>query len=94
VTFTPRLESVGAHSGTVTVTCEDAYGNPFSQTLNVDLTVDEPLPETGTEQEEEKEKMSVGTIVLIVLCVALAAGLIVQGTLLTQKIHKLEEDRL
>ena len=94
VTFTPRLESVGMHSGTVTVTCEDAYGNPFSQTLNVDLTVDEPLPETGTEQEEEKEKMSVGTIVLIVLCVALAAGLVVQGTLLTKKIHKLEEDRL
>ena len=94
VTFTPRLDSVGTHSGTVTVTCEDAYGNPFSQTLNVDLTVDEPLPETSTEQEEEKEKMSVGTIVLIVLCVAMAAGLIVQGTLLTQKIHKLEEDRL
>ena len=94
VTFTPRLESVGTHSGTVTITCEDAYGNPFSQTLDVDLTVDEPLPETGTEQEEEKEKLGAGTIVLIVLCIALAAGLVVQGTLLTKKIHKLEEDRL
>ena len=26
LTFTPRLDSVGTHSGTVTVTCEDAYG--------------------------------------------------------------------
>lgn len=94
VTFTPRLESVGTHTGTVTITCEDAYGNPFSQTLDVDLTVDEPLPETGTELEEEKEKMGTGTIVLIVLCIILAAGLVVQGTLLTKKIHKLEEDRL
>jgi len=94
VTFTPRLESVGIHSGTVTVTCEDAYGNPFSQTLDVELSVDEPLPKTGTEQEEEKEKISVGTIMLIILCVALTAGLIIQGTLLTQKIHRIEEERL
>ena len=94
VTFTPRLESVGTHTGTVTITCEDAYGNPFSQTLDVDLTVDEPLPEAGTEQKEEKEKLGAGTIVLIVLCIALTAGLVVQGTLLTKKIHKLEEERL
>ena len=94
VTFTPRLDSVGTHSGTVTVTCEDAYGNPFSQTLNVDLTVDEPLPETGTEQEEEEKKISKGTVILIVLCVLLTAGIIVQGIILWGKIHKLEEDRL
>ena len=94
VTFTPRLESVGVHSGTVTVTCEDAYGNPFSQTLNVDLTVDEPLPETGTEQEEGEKKISKGTIILIILCVLLTAGIVVQGIILWGKIHKLEEDRL
>ena len=94
VTFTPRLDSVGTHSGTVTITCEDAYGNPFSQTLNVDLTVDEPLPETGTEQEEEEKKISKGTIILIILCVLLTAGIVVQGIILWGKIHKLEEDRL
>ena len=94
LTFTPRLESVGTHSGTVTITCEDAYGNPFSQTLNVDLTVDEPLPETGTEQEEEEKKISKGTIILIILCVLLTAGIVVQGIILWGKIHKLEEDRL
>ena len=94
VTFTPRLDSVGMHSGTVTITCEDAYGNPFSQTLDVDLTVDEPLPETGTEQEEEEKKISKGTIILIILCVLLTAGIVLQGIILWGKIHKLEEDRL
>ncbi len=94
LTFTPKLDSVGTHSGTVTVTCEDAYGNEFAQTLDVTLTVDEPIPEVDIQQEEEDEKMSIGTIVLIVLCVLMAAGLVVQGMILTKKIHKLEEERL
>ena len=94
LTFTPKLDSVGTHSGTATITCEDAYGNPFSQILDVDLTVEEPIPESEMEMEEEEEKMSKGTIILIVVCVVLAAGLVVQGALLTRKIHKLEEDRL
>ena len=94
LTFTPKLDSVGTHSGTVTITCEDAYGNAFTQTLDVTLTVDEPIPEVELQQVEEKEKMNTGTIVLIVICVLLAAGLVVQGTILTKKIHKLEEERL
>ena len=93
LTFTPKLDSVGTHSGTVTITCEDAYGNTFSQTLDVTLTVDEPIPEVELQQEEEKEKMSPGTMVLIILCVVMAAGLVAQGTILTKKIHKLEEER-
>ena len=63
VTFTPRLNSVGTHFGLVTITCEDAYGNPFSQTLDVSLTVDEPLPEADPQLEEEDEKMGAGTII-------------------------------
>lgn len=94
LTFTPKLDSVGTHSGTVTITCEDAYGNTSSQTLDVTLTVDEPIPEVELQQEEEKEKMSPVTIVLIFLCIALVAGLVVQGTILTKKIHTLEEERL
>lgn len=94
LTFTPKLDSVGTHSGTVTITCEDAYGNTFSQALDVTLTVDEPIPEADVQQEEEKEKMSTGTIVLFVLCVLMAAGLVVQGMILTKKLHKLEEERL
>ena len=94
LTFTPKMDSVGTHSGTVTITCEDVYGNTFSQTLDVTLTVDEPIPEVDLQKEEETEKISAGTIVLIVLCVAMAVGLVVQGMILTKKIHKLEEERL
>lgn len=94
LTYTPSLDSVGTHSGTVTISCEDAYGNTFSQTLDVTLTVDEPIPEEELEPEEEKEKMSTGTIVLIILCIAMAAGLVIQGAILTKKIHTLEEERL
>ena len=94
LTFTPKLDSVGTHSGTVTITCEDAYGNTFSQILDVTLTVDEPIPEVELQQEEEKEKISPVTIMLVILCVALVAGLVVQGTILTKKIHNLEEERL
>ena len=94
LTYTPKLDSVGTHSGTVNITCEDAYGNTFSQTLDVTLTVDEPIPEAETQQAEEKEKINAGTIILIGVCIAMAAGFVVQGVILTEKIHKLEEERL
>ncbi len=94
LTYTPFLTSVGTHSGIVTYSCEDAYGNQFSQTLDVTLTVDEPLPEVEAQQTEEKEPLSIWTILLIVLCVALAAALIAQSIILNGKLHKLEEERL
>ena len=94
LTFIPKITSVGAHSGTVTVTCEDAYGNQLSQTLDVRLTVEEPLPEAEQQQEEERQNLGIGTILLMILCVLMAAALIAQGTILTRKIHGLEEERL
>ena len=93
LTFTPFPDSVGCSSGTVVISCEDAYGNSFEETMDVSLTVDEPLPEI-TENAPEKEKTNPRTIFLIVLCVLMAAGLIAQQLILTGKIHKLEEDRL
>lgn len=94
LSFTPKAESVGTYSGTVTITCEDVYGNSFSQTLDVTLEVEEPVPEVELQQGEEKEKMGTGTILLMILCVLLIAALAVQGAILTRKIHKLEEERL
>ncbi len=94
LTYTPKLDSVGTHSGTVTITCEDAYGNPFSQILDVALTVEEPLPEEELLQEEEKKTMPKSTVVLLILCSIIVIAFIVQGTILTKKIHKLEEERL
>jgi len=94
LTFTPKPDSVGTHSGTVTITCEDAYGNAFCQTLDVTLTVEEPIPEAELQQEEETKKISTGTVLLIALCALLAVGLVIQKVLLTGKIHRLEEERL
>ncbi len=94
LTYSPFLTSVGTHSGTATYSCEDAYGNRFSQTLDVTLRVNEPLPEVEEQQTEEKEGMSFWTILLIVLCVLLGAALAAQSILLNGKIHKLEEERL
>ena len=93
LTFTPFPDSVGSHSGTVTISCEDAYGNTFEENMEVSLTVDEPLPETD-EVAAPVAKSNPGKIILIILCLLMAAGLIAQHVLLTGKIHKLEEDRL
>jgi len=94
LTFTPNLDSVGIHSGTVIISCEDAYGNAYTQTLDVTLTVEEPITEADLEPEEEDDKMSKGMIVMIVLCALMGAGLVTQGAILTKKIHHLEEERL
>ncbi len=93
LTFTPFTDIVGTHSGTVTISCEDSYGNTFEETMEVSLTVDEPLPEL-TEEIPEKEKTSPVTIFLGILSFLLIAGLIAQHLILSGKIHKLEEDRL
>ena len=93
LTFTPFADAIGTHSGTVTISCEDAYGNTYEESMEGSLTVDEPLPEM-TEEIPEKEKTSPVTIFLGILCVLLIAGLIAQHLILSGKIHKLEEERL
>jgi hypothetical protein len=93
LTFTPFPDSVGCHSGTVTISCEDAYGNSYEENMQVSLTVDEPLPEVH-ETAPAVKKSSPGKLLLILLCILLIAGLIAQHLVLTGKIHKLEEDRL
>ncbi len=94
LTFTPKPDSAGTHSGTVTVTCEDAYGNSYFQTLDVTLDVDAPIPKAELQPTEEKKPVAAAPIVLGVLCFLLAVGLVAQGVILTGRIHKLEEERL
>ena len=93
LTFTAFTDSIGTHSGTVTISCEDAYGNTFEETMEVTLTVEEPLPEL-TEEVPEKETTNPATILLIILCILLSAGLTAQHLILTGKLHRLEEERL
>lgn len=94
LTFTPGKTDAGTHQGTVTVTCEDVYGNVETKTIGVTVEVDPPLPDEPVSQEKEKETVRPWTVVLIILCVLLTAGLIAQGLILTGKLHKLEEERL
>ena len=94
LTFTPKLDSVGTHSGTVTITCEDAYGNSFSQTLDVMLTVDEPIPEEEIQDTEEINAINPRVIILSAVNVLLVGALILLVVILTRKIHTLEEERL
>ncbi len=95
LTFTAPLACVGTHSGTVTLRCEDAYGNTDTQTLDVTLTVDEPLPEVEeTEEEVQAQIIDPVRVALIVLCILLIAAMVIEGKVLTDKMHKIEEERL
>ena len=94
LTFVPKLTSLGTYSGTVTITCEDAYGNAFSQLLDVSLTVDEPIPKEEILQEKEENSTPKSSVILMILCGVLLLAFILQRVILTKKIHKMEEERL
>lgn len=94
LTFTPPEGALGSHEGTVTVSCEDAYGNQAEQILPVTLTVEPPV-ETNLLTEEEAAPPPAWVIpTLSVISFLLLAALITQGILLRGKLHRLEEERL
>lgn len=95
LTFTPDKEALGAYAGTVTISCEDRYGNSKEWQLPVDITI-EPAKEPA-EAEETEPVITPPSWLLpaaCILCVLLIAGIIIQGALLRGKIHRLEEERL
>lgn len=95
LTFTPDKEALGAYAGTVTISCEDRYGNSKQWQLPVDITI-EPAKETA-EVEETEPVITPPSWLLpaaCILCVLLTAGIIIQGALLRGKLHRLEEERL
>jgi len=94
LTFTPGPDSLGTHSGTVTVTCEDAYGNPSTQVTALTLTVTAPIPANASSQTQETPKASPWLLPLAILCPLLTAAWITHAALLTGKLRKLEEERL
>lgn len=95
LTFTPGKEALGAYAGTLTISCEDRYGNSKQWLLPVEITI-EPAKETA-ETEEAEPVITPPSWLLsaaCVLCVLLTAGIIIQGALLRGKLHRLEEERL
>lgn len=100
LTFTTSKEALGDYRGTLTATCEDAYGNTSTLTAPVEVTVEAAIEEkhdAGTAQAKEEKKDELPAWVLYALaggCGVLLLALILQGVLLRGKIRRLEEDRL
>ena len=85
-----------ADSLSLTVEGTDGDQNPVSFSLPVHLTVEKPVAAaSGTDDPvEEKARAPVLTCALAGGCGLLFLILIVQGALLTRKIHRLEEEKL
>lgn len=85
----------GLLEGTLILTCEDAYGNSEQQTFPLSLTVQPQPPKKEEEPQAESKPIQPWLIpTLGAACGLLALALILQGLLLTAKIHRLEEERL
>ncbi len=95
LTFTPGKEALGDYAGTVTISCEDRYGNSRQWQLPVDITI-EPAKEPAAAEETEPVITPPSWLLpaACVLCVMLIFGIILQGALLRGKLHRLEEERL
>ncbi len=97
ISFTPGKNVLGEVTGEVTVSCEDAWGNSTSFTLPTSITVEEPAPvvqQAVSIAEEAQEKNPYILYILAGMSAALVLALILQGTILRRKIHRLEEERL
>jgi len=95
LTFTPDKEALGDYAGTVTISCEDRYGNSKQWQLPVGIAIE---PAKETDEVEEAEPVIAPPFWLLpavcILCTLLTAGIILQGALLRGKLHRLEEERL
>lgn len=97
ISFTPGKDVLGEIEGKVMVSCEDAWGNATGFMLPVSITVEEPAPvvqQVVSIAEEAQEKNPYILYILAGVCAALVLALILQGSLLRRKIHRLEEERL
>lgn len=97
IIFTPGKAVLGEVSGEVRVTYEDLWGNAESFSLPVSLTVEEPAPAPAAitlTQEIENRLPDWLLPALGGACGLLLLALILQGTLLSRKIRRLEEDKL
>lgn len=93
LTFTPG--EPGLLEGSLILACEDAYGNPEEQVFPVSLTVQPQPPKQGEEAKAQTQPARPWLApTLGAVCGLLTLALIVQGVVLTGKLHRLEEDRL
>ena len=95
ITLTPGKDLSGDFEGALTVEGTDNDGNPASFSLPISLSVEKPIKTAAIDTPTpEAEKPPILTYALSGGCGLLFLILIVQGTLLRKKIHRLEEDKL
>lgn len=95
ITVHPGREISGEFEGQLTVEAEDPDGNPTSFSLPVFLTVEKPAIENRTiSVAEKKDEVPILNWVLGGGCGVLFLLLLLQGTLLRRKIHRLEEEKV
>ncbi len=96
ITLTTGKDVSGDFQGTLTVEGEDNDGNPVSFSLAVSLTVEKPVKQTASieEQTVKDEKIPLLVYGLAGGCGLFFSAFLLQGTLLRRKIRRLEEDKL
>ena len=94
LSFTPPKDALGDFSGRVTFSCEDVYGNGEQWEVPIDISIEAAKPVEEGKTQEKKETPVWLLPGVCVLCVLLLVGMLVQGSLLRSKLHKLEEERL
>lgn len=95
LTFAPSKDAIGNYSGTITISCEDRYGNTQERQIPADITIEAAKPHTEETSSEPVIRTPEWLLPAVsVLCVLLLAGIVLQGIVLRGKLHKLEEERL
>ena len=96
ITLTPGKAVSGDFAGSLTVSGEDAAGNPVSFSLPISLTVEKPVEAAAAPDAaaRDREKPPLLTYGLAGGCGLLFLLLVLQGALLRGKIHRLEEEKL
>ena len=96
ITLTTGKDVSGDFEGALTVEATDNDGNPVSLSLSIGLTVEKPAASAiaADTAKQDKEQPSVLILALGGGCGLLLLTLILQGTVLRRKIHRLEENGL
>lgn len=95
LTFAPGKDAIGEYEGMITISCEDRYGNAQEQRIPVSMKVEAAAPPAEEKSTEPIIRTPQWLLPAVcVLCVLLLVGILLQGSILRGKLHKLEEERL
>lgn len=94
--FTAKSEP-GTYSGTLLISCEDAWGNGDQQELAISFDVEAPVVSYESSSPSDDAPAAQSSLLVWILagaCACLFIALLLTASLLVRKIHRLEEDKL